>query len=80
MAGGASLKWFASAIGADPQYLVESGNKGVFELLSEAAERSTVGANALIFLPYLNGERSPLFDLNAQGLFFGLSADKTEMI
>jgi xylulokinase len=77
VAGGASLKWFASAIGADPRYMAESCNKGVFELLSEAAERSTVGANGLIFLPYLNGERSPLWDANAQGLFFGLSADKT---
>ncbi len=28
-----------------------------------------------IFLPYLNGERAPIFDQNARGVFFGMGAD-----
>lgn len=28
-----------------------------------------------IFLPYLNGERAPIWDPNARGMFFGISAD-----
>lgn len=40
-----------------------------FNLLAETAP---VGANGLIFLPYLNGERAPLFDPSAQGIFYGL--------
>jgi xylulokinase len=31
------------------------------------------GSEGLIFLPYLEGERSPIFDPNARGVFFGLS-------
>lgn len=29
--------------------------------------------NPPIFLPYLNGERAPIFDENARGVFFGIS-------
>ena len=32
------------------------------------------GSGNLIFLPYLDGERSPIFDANARGVFFGLSS------
>ena len=28
-----------------------------------------------IFLPYLNGERAPIFDADAKGVFFGIDAD-----
>ena len=31
------------------------------------------GSEGLIFLPYLEGERSPIFDPDARGVFFGLS-------
>jgi len=31
------------------------------------------GSDGLVFLPYLEGERSPIFDPKARGVFFGLS-------
>lgn len=31
-----------------------------------------------IFLPYLNGERAPIWDANATGVFFGITSDTTE--
>ena len=31
------------------------------------------GAGGLIYLPYLEGERSPVFDAQAQGVFFGIN-------
>lgn len=31
-----------------------------------------------IFLPYLNGERAPIFDGNARGVFFGLTSTHTK--
>ena len=34
---------------------------------------SKPGANGLIFLPYLSGERSPVFDPDTCGVFFGLN-------
>jgi xylulokinase len=41
-------------------------------LASEAAE-SPPGANGLIFLPYLAGAQTPLYDAGARGSFFGLN-------
>ncbi len=42
------------------------------ELIQEAI-RAPVGADRLIFLPYLAGERSPIWDPQARGVFFGLT-------
>ena len=36
------------------------------------------GSDGLIFLPYLDGERSPIFDASARGCFFGLSLAHTK--
>jgi xylulokinase len=37
------------------------------------AEQSPPGANGLLFLPYLMGERTPYMDAHARGLFIGLT-------
>ncbi|NVL92303.1 MAG: hypothetical protein HWN71_04615 [Desulfobacterales bacterium] len=41
------------------------------------AENSPVGANGLIFLPYLLGERSPRWNPQARGAFIGLTIRHT---
>ena len=77
LSAGLSLQWFrnqfcpaeretATALGVDP-----------YELMTAEAEKSPIGANRLIYLPYLMGERSPLLDSDARGVFFGLSAIHT---
>lgn len=33
--------------------------------------------NLPLFLPYVNGERAPIYDMNARGVFFGIQADTT---
>lgn len=38
-----------------------------------AADMAPAGAGGLIYLPYLEGERSPVFDALAQGVFFGMN-------
>lgn len=78
LAAGLSLKWFrdnfcgaeretAQGMGVDPYYL-----------LDRAAERVPIGANRLLFLPYLMGERSPILDSDSRGAFIGLSAMHTK--
>ena len=37
------------------------------------AALAPAGAGGLIYLPYLEGERSPVFDAQAQGVFFGMT-------
>ena len=63
-ATGAALDWFALG--------VLGGETSIEELLEEAATIEP-GANGLVFLPYLAGERSPLWDPKARGAFAGLT-------
>jgi xylulokinase len=51
--------------------------KNAFDLLDEEASLSPAGSNGIIFLPYLAGERSPIWDPYARGVLFGLSVTHT---
>jgi xylulokinase len=44
-----------------------------FETLAREAEASPPGAKGLLCLPYFSGERTPLHDPQARGVFFGLN-------
>jgi xylulokinase len=44
-----------------------------FDLLTQQAAHIPLGSDGVIFLPYMMGERSPLWHTNARGVFFGLS-------
>lgn len=77
LSAGLSLKWYrdtfcraeceaAAQLGVDP-----------YVLMNEQAAQSPIGANRLLFLPYLMGERSPILDSDARGAFIGLSAMHT---
>jgi len=70
---GMSLRWFrdefcilekesSTGLGIDP-----------YDLMNLEAQKSKPGCEGLIFLPYLLGERSPIFDPLAKGCFFGLT-------
>jgi xylulokinase len=47
------------------------------QLMNLLAEESKPGANGLLFFPYLLGERSPRWNPNARGAFFGLNMSHT---
>ena len=71
--GGGALRWFRRELGAaeEAQAAVEQSN--AFEVLSKEASMVPVGANGVVFLPYMAGERSPIWDRDAKGVFYGLS-------
>ena len=48
-----------------------------FETLSREAEASPPGARGLLCLPYFSGERTPIHDPMARGVFFGLNLTHT---
>ncbi len=49
--------------------------------LREVGQEQVLKNNPPVFLPYLNGERAPIWDPDARGMFFGIhgSCRKTEM-
>ncbi|WP_299748627.1 FGGY-family carbohydrate kinase [uncultured Boseongicola sp.] len=48
-----------------------------FPALAEEAETSPPGANGLLMLPYFSGERTPIHDVHAKGVIFGLNLTHT---
>jgi xylulokinase len=64
LAGGA-VSWFAQMMKMDAPHLLAE--------LEEEAAAVPPGSDGLIFLPYLVGERSPIWDADARGVFLGLS-------
>jgi xylulokinase len=70
---GAALRWFRDELGAAEVQTAESTNRDVFEIMSEEADWAVPGAGGLLFLPYMMGERSPIWNTDARGVIFGLS-------
>lgn len=69
--GGGAIKWFSELFGAafgDSEQLLH---------IDKAAQTVEAGSEGLIFLPYLAGERSPVWNPKARGVYFGLTYDKT---
>jgi xylulokinase len=70
---GASLKWFRDEFFSDFVLQEEETGISAYQRMDELACKSPPGANGLIFLPYMSGERTPVWDPNAKGVFFGLN-------
>ena len=73
VASGAALKWFRDTLGSEEVAAASRLDRDVFDLLTEQAEVVAPGSGGVIFLPYLLGERSPLWLTEARGVFFGLT-------
>ncbi len=73
VASGASLRWFRDQLGEAEVQAGARRNVDPFDLLTEQAAQVSVGSGGVIFLPYMAGERSPLWHTHARGVFFGLS-------
>jgi xylulokinase len=69
--GGAGFKWFKDKL-ITP---VASREEDLYRLLVEQTNGIPAGCDGLIFLPYMVGQRSPLWNNNTRGVIFGLSPD-----
>ncbi|MBR0098695.1 MAG: xylulokinase, partial [Treponema sp.] len=77
-AAGLSLKWFRDNF-CDAEMVAAKGlDKDPYYLMDKQAERIPIGAERLLYLPYLMGERTPHLDPNCRGAFIGLSAMHTK--
>ena len=75
--GGLVVKWAREVFSKDLEEVGRETGRNVFELMHEEAARSCAGANGVVFLPYLAGERCPVWDAKAKGVFFGLHQENT---
>lgn len=66
--GGLSVEWFCREV------LGCEGARGVAEAMRLA---ETAPSGRLVYLPYLQGERTPIWDPRARGLFLGLTGATT---
>jgi xylulokinase len=62
--GGGLIEWTKQTFYPDDSH--------PYETMEMEARQSPLGARGLIFLPYLLGERAPLWDENIRGCFFGV--------
>lgn len=75
---GAALSWFRDQCCSEERQAAERLRISPYKIMDLEAEVSPPGARGILFLPYLQGERSPWWDPHARGVFFGLSLDSTK--
>ena len=75
--GGGSLGWFRDVLGQVEANAAQWTGADAFELLSAEAHRAPAGSHGLLFLPYMAGERTPLWNTQARGAFVGLTYSST---
>ena len=71
---GLSLHWVRDNIGLPERALERWTGVDAYELLAKEAESVPAGSEGLIFLPYMQGERTPHLDAYARGGWIGLTA------
>lgn len=70
--------WFAENFGGEEKLAEKNGGKNIFCALDDLAAATPAGAGGLIFLPYLIGERCPVYDPDALGGFIGITGRHTK--
>ncbi|MBC7923471.1 MAG: gluconokinase [Ferruginibacter sp.] len=75
--GGVVFRWFRDQFAAPETEEAARTGTDPYDLLIQKATVVPAGADGLIFLPYLLGERAPIWDADARGVFFGVSIGHT---
>ena len=91
LSAGGSLRWFRDTIAYGNEALTEDGRRGTearrpssvsgrdpYDIMLAQAAETPPGAEGLVFMPYLTGERTPHRDPLARGAFVGLTVRHTQ--
>ncbi len=73
-AGGA-YNWVKNSLCQKEIYDAKQKGVSPYDYMNALIEKSPVGANGVIFLPYLLGERAPRWNPDARGAFLGLKSE-----
>ena len=74
---GASYQWTRDQLAQHEVEVAQALGISPYDAMNKEAEKSPPGANGLIYLPYLLGERSPRWNPDARGAFIGLTIRHT---
>lgn len=72
---GASLKWYLTTLGQEEERYAKEHGLNMFDHLNQLALEAPAGSGGLIYFPYMLGERAPLWNSHAKGMFIGMSLD-----
>lgn len=75
--GGGVVRWLCREFGQHEKDLEAAGGMSVMRQFDELAGQVSAGSDGVVFLPYMAGERTPIWDENAKGVYFGLDFAKT---
>lgn len=70
---GSLTRWFRDKLSPDLVAAEKSGGENAYTALIHEAENISAGSEGLVVLPYFSGERTPINDPLARGMFFGLT-------
>lgn len=73
LSAGGALQWYRNTLCHEEMELAKSTGMDAYSYITEQAETVPCGAEGLLFLPYLTGERTPHRDPFAKAAFVGLS-------
>ena len=76
--GGGVMRWFEREFADYERMMKEETGVSSLNQLNEIAEKVSPGCDGLVFLPYMAGERSPIWNPYAKGVFYGLDFSKTK--
>ena len=76
--GGGVMRWLEREFGDYEREEGKRQGKSSLDLFNEQAEKVAPGSDGVVFLPYMSGERSPIWNPDAKGVFYGLDFSKTK--
>ena len=74
---GALTRWFRDHFGQAEMAAEASGGQNAYQALADLAASVPAGSQGLVCLPYLSGERTPINDPLARGIYAGLTLSHT---
>ena len=76
--GGGVMRWFEREFAGYEREMQKQNGKSSLVQLNEIANEAAPGSDGVVFLPYMAGERSPIWNPDAKGVFYGLDFSKTK--
>ena len=76
--GGGVMRWLEQEFADYERVMAKERGQSSLDQFNDMAEMVPPGSDGLVFLPYMSGERSPIWDPDAKGVFYGLDFSKTK--